>query len=301
MFEKEKKDENIKEILKKDFGDFFTSNLLEIPDCPEKIFYKGEIFEKSDWKFLTVVGSRNHSAYAKMVIEKIFEELSGYKIVVISGLAIGIDSIAHDVAIKNGLKTMAVPGSGILQDAIYPPSNKGLSEKILQSGGIILSEFEPEEKSRSYFFPKRNRIMAALSDAVLVVEASEKSGTLITARLALDYNKDLCSIPNSIFSNFSEGSNRLLKQGAHPVFSAKEILEIFGIDPENEKRNFQKKLDLNDFTEDEKIILDFLQEPKTKEEIEKNLNLNITKINTTLSILEIKNIISQRLGKFFRK
>jgi DNA processing protein len=296
-----KNSEEVFEIKKDGFHESFLSPLLEIPDCPEKVFYKGKICGRKDTKFLTIVGSRNHSSYGKMALEKIISEISGYNIVIISGLALGIDALAHELALKNNLKTVAVPGSGVFQEAIYPRSNLSLSKKILDGGGVVLSEFEPGARSMPYFFPKRNRVMAGLADVVLIVEAAEKSGTLITARLAIDYNKDLCVIPNSIFSDFSVGSNKLLKQGAHPVFSGKEILELLGIDPENEKKTSQKKLDFSDFTQDEVTVLRVLNEPKNKEELTEETKMDISKLNTTLSILEIKNVVIQKLGKFRKK
>lgn len=143
--------------------------------------------------------------------------------------------------------------------------------------------------------------MAGLADIVLVVEAAEKSGTLITARLATDYNKDLAVIPNSIFSEFSVGSNRLLKSGAHPVFSGKEILELLGIDPDCEEKSSQKELNFSDFTETERKILKLLTEPKDKAMLQEQSKLSITELNTTLSILEIKDIITEKLGKFRKK
>ena len=300
MFKKSNS-ENIHEVLKEEFSESFLSPLLEIPDCPEKVFIKGKIINRKNVKFLTIVGSRNHSSYAKMALEKIISEISGYNIIIISGLALGIDTLAHEFALKNNFKTIAIPGSGISEEALYPRSNLHLSKKILDNGGIVMSEFQPEQKSMPYFFPQRNRIMAGIADVVLVVEAAQKSGTLITARLATEYNKDLCVIPNSIFSEFSAGSNNFLKQGAHPVFSGKEILELMDLDPENEKQVSQKELDFNDFTETEVKILKSLSEPKNKEEMQEKTKLNISELNSTLSILEIKNIIIEKLGKFRKK
>ena len=137
--------------------------------------------------------------------------------------------------------------------------------------------------------------MAGLADVVLVVEAKEKSGTLITANLALDYNKDLAVIPNSIFSQYSTGSNTLLKQGAHPIFSGNDLLELLG---ENDQIIKQEKLNLEDFSEIEQKILNHLDEPKTKEQLEQELKINITDLNTNLSILELKGVIKESLGKF---
>lgn len=142
------KKENISEITKKDFSESFLSSLLEFPDCPKKIYLKGKNnLDRKNTKFLAIVGSRNHSSYAKEALEKIISELSGYNIVIISGLALGIDSIAHNLALKYNLKTVAIPGSGISEKCLYPRSNYSLSQKILDSGGLLLSEFEPDFKA----------------------------------------------------------------------------------------------------------------------------------------------------------
>jgi len=284
------------EIQKQDFQNSFLQKLLEIPDCPKALFIEGNlnnISKKS--KFIAVVGSRRHSSYAKEALEKIISDLQGYDIVIISGLALGIDSLAHKFALKYNLKTIAIPGSGLSQKTLYPKSNLGLSKEILDQKGLLISEYEDDFKATPWSFPQRNRIMAGIADIVLVVEAKEKSGTLITASLALDYNKDLAVIPNSIFSQYSLGSNKLLKQGAHPIFSGFDILELLG---ENDQIIKQEKLNLEDFSEVEQKILNQLDEPQTKDELAQKLKLNITVLNTTLSILELKGVIKENLGKF---
>lgn len=295
-------DEGIVKIEKQNFSDSFLSSLLEIPDCPKEIYMKGKnITNRENTKFIAIVGSRNHSSYAKDALEKIISEISGYNIVIISGLALGIDALAHQFALQKKMKTIAIPGSGIGESVIYPRSNFPLSKEIVDAGGMLLSEFEPEFKATRWSFPQRNRIIAALADIVLVVEAAEKSGTLITARLAIDYNKDLATIPNSIFSQFSAGSNGLLKQGAHPIFSGKEILELLGIDQDAEEVSTQKELDFSDFTKTETVILEILTEPKNKSQLQEESRFSITELNTTLSILEIKGVVIEKLGKFRKK
>ncbi len=286
---------SIKKITKNEFKDTFLSPLLNINDCPKQINFVGTLFPKNKYKFVAIVGSRQHSNYAKEALQKIIEDLSGYNIVIISGLALGIDALAHKYAMENNLKTIAIPGSGLDENIIYPKSNLNLAKNILDHKGLLLSEFDNDFKATPWSFPQRNRIMAGLADVVLVVEAKEKSGTLITARLALDYNKDLAVIPNSIFSKYSDGSNALLKQGACPVFSGNDILELLG---ENNKIIKQEKLDLDNFSKREQQILNILDEPKNKQEIQKQLNINITTLNTELSILELKGVIKESLGKF---
>ncbi len=286
----------IKNIKKEEFSETIFEPLLEIPDCPAKLNFSGNLFEKNNYKFIAVVGSRQHSSYAKNVIEKLFRELQGQPIVIISGLARGIDTIAHQEAIKNKLKTIAFPGSGLDEKVLYPKSNLGLAREILNNDGLLISEFLNSETSRPYFFPQRNRLMAGISDLVLVIEAQEKSGTLITARLALDYNKELATIPNSIFSEYSTGSNKLLKDGAAPIFSSEDILELLNLDGEVR----QTELNFDDLSEPEKIILKKLTEPKTKDELLEETWLSISELSMQISILEIKGLIKESLGKIMK-
>ena len=286
----------IQEIKKEEFQNTIFEPLLEIPDSPKKLNYLGKLFEKKDFKFIAVVGSRRHSSYAKNALEKIFKEIAGQPIVVISGLALGIDTLAHEKAIENNLKTIAFPGSGLNPEVLYPKSNFNLAKKILENDGLLVSEFENSAKTMPYFFPQRNRLMAGMADLVLVVEAQEKSGTLITARLALDYNKDLAVIPNSIFSEYSAGSNKLLKEGAIPIFSGEDILEILNLKGEVK----QEKLNFGDLSENQKIILKKLTEPKTKEELLEESGLDVGTFGIEISILEIKTLIKESLGKIYR-
>ena len=287
---------NIKEIKKEEFQGTIFESLLEIPDSPKKLNYIGKLFPKNEYKFIAVVGSRRHSSYAKNVIEKIFKELAGQPIVIVSGLALGIDSLAHKEAIKNNLKTVAFPGSGLDEKVLYPKSNLGLAREILDNDGLLISEFENDKKTMPYFFPQRNRLMAGIVDLILVIEAQEKSGTLITARLALDYNKELATIPNSIFSDFSKGSNKLLKEGANPIFSGQDILELLNLDGEVK----QKELNFDDLNEKEKLILKKLTEPKTKDELLEETGLSISELSMQISILEIKGLIKESLGKIMK-
>ena len=287
---------NQQTINKKDFKGSVFELLLEINDCPKSLNYLGKIFKKEDYKFLTIVGSRVHSRYAKEALEKIFESLREQKIVIVSGLALGIDALAHKLALENGLKTIAVIGSGLGENILYPRSNFGLAQDIISRGGLIVSEYEEDFKATSWSFPQRNRIMVGMSDMVLVVEAKEKSGTAITARLALDYNRELTVIPNSIFSEFSIGSNKLLRTGANPILSGQDILDILGIG-EKEKMT-QQKFEVENLSDLEKKIMKKLGEPKSREELLEELDLSLIELNTTLSMLEIKEYIIETLGKY---
>ena len=202
----------------------FPPALLEIPQVPEKLFVAGELPNPSEYYYLSVVGSRKYTSYGKEVCERIISGLAGYPICIVSGLAMGIDGIAHRAALDAGLRTIAVPGSGLDQSVIYPRTHLGLAKEIIENGGTLLSEYEPDFRATPWSFPQRNRIMAGLSQGVLIIEAEEKSGTLITARMALDYNRNVFTVPGPIFSATSKGTNNLLRQGATPIPSAKNFL-----------------------------------------------------------------------------
>lgn len=266
--------------------------LQEISDPPKKLYLEGELPKNPELKYLAVVGSRNFTTYGKMACEQIIAGLAGYPIVIISGLALGIDAIAHESAMKNGLLTMAIPGSGISEKAISPKTNFHISRKILEKGGCILSEFEPEFTATVWSFPRRNRIMAGLSDAVLLIEAQEKSGTLITARLAMEYNRDVLVVPGEIFSKTSIGTNKLIKEGAHPCLGSKEVLEILGF---KEQENSGKSYD--NCTPEELAILELLYEPMPKEMLMQKYKGSATDLNMFLSLLEIKGHIMETMGE----
>lgn len=283
---------HIRELPKNDF----PAPLLEIPQPPKKLYIAGEL-PPEESILLSVVGSRKHTNYGTDACEKIIEGLAGYPIVIVSGLALGIDAIAHKAAMRAGLLTLAVPGSGIDPRVIYPRTNYALAEEIIEKGGALLSEFEPDFRATTWSFPARNRIMAGLSRAVLIIEAEERSGTLITARLATEYNRDVYVIPNGIFSPGSYGSNKLLKQGAYPITGASDILELFGL--ENGAGSFQERLPF-ELSSDEQKIFELLAEPMPRDELIRKSEMNASDGNTLLSVMEIKGVIVEKGGDFRR-
>lgn len=208
--------------------DEFPPLLHEIPDPPRSLTYRGAL-PSPDLKLLAVVGSRNHTPYGKHAVEHLVAGLAGYPVGIVSGMALGIDSLAHRAALAAGLYTLAVPGGGLEDDVLYPRSHVGLAQDILERGGGLLSEFEPSFRATTWSFPKRNRIVTGMSHATLLIEASEKSGTLISARLAADYNRDVLVVPGDIFSENSRGVHQFLKLGAIPVTSPEDILLALGI------------------------------------------------------------------------
>ncbi|MFT6361430.1 MAG: DNA processing protein [Candidatus Paceibacteria bacterium] len=269
--------------------------LQQIPDPPKQMYMRGEFPDQEEYKFLTVIGSRKFTTYGKQVCENLIRDLAGYPIVIVSGLALGIDSIAHQAALDNNMKTMAIPGSGLDDSVLYPATNQGLAHNIITSGGCLLSEFEPYFKSTKWSFPKRNRIMAGISHATLVIEAENKSGTRITARMATEYNREVFAVPGSIYSPTSEGTHELIREGATPVTRAENILDFF---------NFSKKTpqqtQLIALGPDEEKVINILIKPLSRNQIAEHMNISIIKINILLSSMEIKGLIKEELGKMYR-
>ena len=273
----------------------FPPRLMEIPQIPKKLFLAGEL-PGEDYKYLCVVGARKYTNYGAEVVKKLISGLAGQKIVIVSGLALGIDTLAHREALEAGLPTVAVPGSGLDSKVIYPSTNLKLAEKILEKGGALLSEFEPDFKATTWSFPQRNRIMAGLSHAILVIEAEKKSGTLITARMATDYNRDVLTVPGSIFSSTSEGPHLLLSLGATPITSSHDILVALGLDA-GETKNLT--LNYDDCSPDEKIVIENLDGPKERDELSRLTDFSISKLNEILSMMEIKGLINERGGEIY--
>lgn len=274
----------------------FPRSLLEIPDAPKELWLRGEL-PRPDHKILCVVGSRHFSSYGREACEKLIAGLSGFPITIVSGLALGIDGLAHEAALDAGLQTIAVPGSGLDESVLYPRSHKKLADQILAAGGGLLSEFTPDHVARPENFPQRNRIMAALSHAVLIIEARLVSGTLITSRLATDYNKDVFTVPGSMFSKTSEGPHMLLKLGATPIRTSNDIIEALGF--ALKKSELPDELKYEHCTDDELTALKFLTTPLSKDELLRALALPIQKVNVILSMLEIKGLIRERGGMIY--
>lgn len=279
----------------------FPSALYETPHPPTELYLQGTLPNPSEYYYLAVVGSRKYTSYGREVTERIIAGLRGYPICIVSGLAIGIDGIAHRAALDAGLPTVAVPGSGLSRKALYPRSHANLAQEILDNGGALFSEYAPDVPAAPWTFPQRNRIMAGLCQAVLVIEAEEKSGTLITAHLALDYNRNVFAVPGSIFSAPSKGTNRLLRQGATPITSAEDLLlELGFIEQKMFNSETQQTLDLTLYSPEEQEILLFLDEPREREEILNTVSLPSSKILSTLTVLEIKGVIRETKGKIER-
>ncbi len=274
----------------------FPKALLEIPQPPKNLWIIGEI-PPENLVFLSVVGSRKNTSYGRDACEKIIAGLRGYPIVIVSGFAMGIDTIAHKKALEVGLKTIVFPGSGLSTKVIHPKTNIPLIEDIIEHGGCLISEFEPNFVAARWAFPMRNRLMAGISKAVLIIEAEERSGTLITARLTTEYNRDLLVVPGSIFSSNSKGTNKLLSAGAMPVTSAEDVLEALGFElNKNMDKERQQKL-FADLSPEEKMVMDLLREPIERDDLLRAMKTDIPTGNAILSVMEIKELIKEENGE----
>ena len=280
---------NLKILEKEDIPE----NLREIPQPPKKLYLAGKLPPKGTI-CLAVVGSRKCTTYGKDAVRKLILGLRGYPIAIVSGLAVGIDALSHEAALEAGLFAIAFPGSGISEKAFFPPTSLKLAQKIIDSGGCLLSEFEPDLKAAYYTFPMRNRLVAGLSKAALIIEAEEKSGTLITARMALDYNREVLAVPGNISSSNSKGTNKLIRNGATPITSSDDILEVLGFKIDKESK--QESL-FEDARPEEKLVLKLLTEPSTRDELIRAMKMSTPDAQALLSVMEIKGLIKEEMGE----
>lgn len=271
----------------------FPLLLREIPDAPKQLYLRGTL-PSSGEKWLAVVGSRAMSAYGKRVVRHLIEGLRGYPVVIVSGLAYGVDAEAHKIALETGLTTVGFPGSGLNWDVLYPKANVGLAREILKTGGALLSEEKPDVKTMDYMFPKRNRLMAGISHATLVVEAKEKSGSLITAKLVTEYNRELLVVPGSIFSPESKGTHQFLRLGATAITSPEDILVALGIAKREGPASLSELRD--DLSPEEKRVFEIIASPLSRDELIGALDMPITEANVLLSTMEIKGLIVEEMG-----
>lgn len=276
----------------------YPQNLLSIYDPPPFLFVKGEI-TKEDQNAVAIVGCRSASTYGKRITENIARELASKGITIVSGMARGIDSIAHTSALKEKGRTLAVFGSGV--DVIYPSENKKLADKIMSCGALI-SEFPMGTTPDAPNFPRRNRLISGLSLGVVVVEAGAKSGALLTANCALEQNREVFAIPGNLGAKTSEGTNRLIKQGAKLVTSVEDILEelkvtIRGIESSSEVTSQE---DLSNLSEKEKSVYELIsEEPSHIDKIAPQASVSVSDALSLLLSLELKGMVRQLSGKMF--
>ena len=277
----------------------YPQRLLNCYDSPVILYYKGNADLNSS-KIVAIVGTRNNNEYGKSVCEKLVEDLAEQNILIVSGLAFGIDSIAHKSALKNNLKTVAVLGHGL--DRIYPTQNKSLAKQMIEQGGL-LTDFRSKTNPDKQNFPKRNRIVAGISDAIIIIETGIKGGSLITAELGNGYNKDVFAIPGRTNDTKSEGCNYLIKNNkACLITSADDLLENMSW-KEQKKPSAKKQRELFiELTDDEKIIVNILQQQEQIhiDELYIKSGLSSSAVASALLTLEMQGVVNSLPGKIYR-
>lgn len=275
--------------------DEFPAHLLETPYVPKRLWMRGA-FPSAGTKYLAVVGSRALTSYGREACDKLIAGLAGYPVSIVSGLALGADAAAHRAALAAGLHTIAIPGSGLDDSVIAPRSNLGLAREILAAGGALISEQEPLHVPRLAEFPSRNRIMVGLADAVLMIEAGERSGTLITARLAGDYNRELLAVPHRIGDPHGFGSHLFLRLGATLVTHPLHILEALRIPPRLE----EEARPAIALVGNEKVLYELLAEPKSTDDLLRLSSVAPGDTLTALATLELKGVLKEEFGAWRR-
>lgn len=285
-------EEGIEFVL--DADDNYPPTLKQIADPPFALFVRGPM-ELTGLE-IAIVGTRNCTPYGRGVATELSRELAQGGLNIVSGLALGVDAYAHQAALQAGGRCIAVLGGGCDDGSIYPRHNLKLAQEILEGGGTIVSEFPPGTFSLKHHFPLRNRIIAGLSRAVVVVEAAEESGSLITAHLALEQNRDVFAVPGPITSDQSRGTNKLLRMGAIPCTGAADIFTHLELSSDSPKP--QPAIPL---TPEEQAVCDALDQPRHADELGRILDLDAATIATRLMGLELKGRVKSVGGQMYTK
>ncbi|MDO8522984.1 MAG: DNA-processing protein DprA [bacterium] len=295
--------QKIREVKFKDKD--FPAVLREIHNPPNQIFVwsrSGALPPPAGGpeRFLSIVGTRRCSAYGEEILRKIIAGLSPHGFGTVSGMAIGIDTVVAKASLENKVPTVAVLGSGLSKEAFYPKVNWRLAEEIVEAGGAVISEYEPDFMATQYSFPQRNRIISGLSPATLVVEAPEKSGALITAKFALDQNRDVLAVPGSVFGTNSAGTNRLIKQGAGLVTETDDILKAYGLEEVGSSVAKGDRADSLRLSPEENQILEILTEPMDIDSLIRKSKFSSGTAQSIIGLLEIRGII-KKIGNEYVK
>ena len=272
--------------------DIYPQCLKEISNPPLKLYYKGNLDLLKDERLIAVVGTRNPSSYGKLCCEYMVKKMTSANITIVSGFAKGIDSIAHKTSLLAGGKTIAVIASGL--DIVYPASNLSLYREI-EEKGLILSEYEAGVKLFKFNFPQRNRIIAGLSKGTIVVESKDRGGSLITADLALEFNRDVYAVPGDVFSEYSKGCNNLIRDSkAKSLSNINELLDDYSWKIEEKNIN-------NKYTQNQLLILNSLSSEKNLDNILMETKIEQTEILAELMTLEIMGAIKSIAGGRYKK
>ena len=294
-------DRELEKIIKNNIGYLTLTDrsypplLKEIYDAPVILYIQGNA-EALKVNSLSVVGSRKYTIYGKRIVRELVKSCVNGGLSIVSGLALGIDGEAHRMALENNGVTVAVLGCGL--DRIYPSSHQNLAYEIIEKSGAIVSEYSPGTPALQFNFPARNRIIAGLSLGTLVIEAGEKSGTLITAECALEYNREVFAVPGNINNDSSLGTNILIQKGAKLVLSAEDIFSELPIEA---KRSHIRAKEMMPETEEEKIILEILKEEKLVDAIVAESKMNIIALNGALTMMEMKGMVENVGGGRYRR
>ena len=276
----------------------YPKRLLHCYDPPTLLYYRGNA-DLNTSRVISIIGTRNHTEYGKQVTEQLVASLQAQQVVVVSGLAFGIDYIAHRAAMQHDLSTVGVLGHGL--DTIYPSQHKSIAKEMIQQGGL-LTEFPRNSKPDKHNFPKRNRIVAGMADATIVIETACKGGSMITAELAHNYNRDLFAVPGKITDTKSSGCLQLIRQNkAMLLTNGQELLETMGW--QEKKRTIKKQKELFiELTADEKKIVSLLQENESThiDMLFLQSGLSSSSVASAILSLELQNVISALPGKMYR-
>lgn len=278
----------------------YPQRLLNCYDSPTLLFYKGEA-DLNASKIVSIVGTRSHTDYGKAFTEKLVKDLAGEQVLIVSGLAFGIDTVAHKAALKNGLPTAGVVGHGL--DIIYPSENAGLANEMVQQEGGIISEFFSGTKPDKHHFPLRNRIVAGLADATIVIETHMKGGSMITAKLADSYNRDVFALPGRVDDPKSKGCNHLIQYNkAILLTDAKQLMQVMGWEEVKKKKEPQQRELFIELTPEEQQVIRLLQEKETThiDEINLRSGLNSSSIAAAILNLELQSVITTLPGKLYK-
>ncbi len=268
----------------------YPALLKEIASPPPILYYKGNIALASMAHCIAIVGTRRATNYGKAAVQKLISGLCDTQCVIVSGMAYGIDAEAHKVALKQNIKTIAVLGCGLDDASIYPRAHLPLSQHILQEGGLVLSEHPPKTEANPGYFPRRNRIISGLSEGTVIVEAKEPSGALITAMFALEQNREVFSVPGSIFAETSAGCHRIISMGAKLTTSADDIISELRM-----TRNTPSTQ-----SDSEPILKLLLKKPLSFDEISDETSFDIQTLSGKLLELELAGRVAKKGGMYYK-
>lgn len=277
----------------------FPSLLKEIKQAPAHLYVRGNAEILSSPYLLAVVGSRKAGSYGAQCVSRLLTQPIRAGIIVVSGLAYGVDSLSHQASVNEKKPTIAVLGSGVDDKSIYPHAHKKLAHEILENGGAIISEYPPGTSPIKGYFPARNRIIAGLSQVTLVVQASIKSGSLITSRLAMESNREVAAVPGAITDSLSAGPNMLIRDGAHPIIEPEDLLLLFGLDIGGQSAGFVPQAIP---TEHQELYVLLTHQPRHVDELISTLKKPAPQITTMLMELELQGF-AQHVGgmRYIRK